>query len=375
MGEADPPRPPRYSRYRAAPRLLRPRARGERERALERLGEGPAPAHRFRRRIPRPAEQRKWYQRITPRRVLAAVVGLVVFWLVLSVVLFFISSLVEEEGPSGSLKGVLAHAGPLLTSANNILVLGSDDRPIGTHEPGANIVGQPSRSDVMLVIRTGGGHAGRLSIPRDTLVNIPGYGEQKINAAYYFGGPALAVKVVENFLGIKINHVVEMNFTTFPDLINAMGGVNYTGGCVYGRLDGGSSNGGYTLRITAGTHHLSGEQALALARIRENLCNPAETELTRERRQQKLFASMKSQIFSFGGFLRLPWIAWDAPRAIRSDISGFSLLELLAAMFIGGSGRSQILEPTGQADVPGVGDALTITPAAVRADVKRFLSG
>ena len=67
-----------------------------------------------------------------------------------------------------------------------------------------------------------------------------------------------------------------------------MGGINYTGGCVVSRINGGFKNGGYTLRLKAGTTHIDGKQALALARTRKNLCNPRENDLTRERRQQKI---------------------------------------------------------------------------------------
>src|SRR5205807_1927613 len=120
---------------------------------------------------------------------------------------------------------VLDPAGYPLTSANNILVLGSDRRQKDSKEPHANTHG-PSRSDSIMLIRTGGGHAARLSIPRDTVVEIPGHGLQKINAAYAFGGPALSISVIKRFLGIPINHVVEVNFENFPQLIDAMSGVN-----------------------------------------------------------------------------------------------------------------------------------------------------
>ena len=84
---------------------------------------------------------------------------------------------------------MLDPAGSPLTSANNILVLGSDTRQKNSKEPGAEKTG-PGRSDTIMLIRTGGGHSARLSIPRDTVVEIPGHGLQKINAAHAFGGPA-----------------------------------------------------------------------------------------------------------------------------------------------------------------------------------------
>ena len=149
-----------------------------------------------------------------------------------------------------------------------------------------------------MLIRTGGGHSARLSIPRDTVVEIPGHGLQKINAAHAFGGPALSISVIKHWLGIPINHLVEVNFENFPQLIDAMGGVNYTGGCIISRLDGGFSRAATPCGSSKGTHHLDGKQALALARTRENLCAPERDRLQREEHQQALFTDMKSRLLS-----------------------------------------------------------------------------
>jgi LCP family protein required for cell wall assembly len=257
-------------------------------------------------------------------------------------------------------------------SATNILVLGSDARPAGTKEPGAD-PGGPSRSDTMMLIRTGGGHSARLSIPRDTLVDIPGHGLAKINAAYYYGGPALAIRTVEDFLGINVNHVVLINFTHFPQLVNAMGGVDYTGSCVVSLISGGFREGGFTLHLTNGTHHLNGAQALALARTRHNLCNPSETDLTRELRQQKLLLAMKSQMLSLTGFFHLPWISWALPQAVETDMGAGTLAGVLASLEVNGNAHTALLEPTG-AEVYGGEDVLTITDAAKQSDVRAFLN-
>ena len=69
-----------------------------------------------------------------------------------------------------------------------------------------------------------------------------------------------------------------------------MGGIDYTGGCVVSKINGGFKNGGFTLRLHRGTTHIDGKQALALARTRHNLCNPKENDLTRARRQQKIIS-------------------------------------------------------------------------------------
>src|SRR6202042_2785294 len=92
--------------------------------------------------------------------------------------------------------------------------------PKGSKEPGADTSDKGSRSDTIMLWRIGGGVSRRLSIPRDTVANIPGYGSTKINAAYAYGGPALAVKTVEQFTGVKINHIIIINLANFPKFID-----------------------------------------------------------------------------------------------------------------------------------------------------------
>ncbi len=227
----------------------------------------------------------------------------------------------------------------------------------------------------MLLIRAGGGRSARLSIPRDTIVSIPGHGRAKINAAYALGGPSLAIATVKQYLGIPINHLVEVNFDNFPALVDALGGVDYTGGCVVSLISGGFRNGGYTLRLKAGTTHLNGKQALALARTRHNSCSPAETDLVRARRQQKLFSAMEHRLLSPGALLRLPLISWNAPPAIRSDMGAASLLGLFGALATSGSPPTQILAPSGTATLPDGGVGLLVSSAERRAATQRLLGG
>jgi anionic cell wall polymer biosynthesis LytR-Cps2A-Psr (LCP) family protein len=149
-----------------------------------------------------------------------------------------------------------------------------------------------------------------------------------------------------------------------------MGGVTWSGGCVDSQISGGTKDGGYSLVLRAGTHHLNGEQALVLARTRENLCDPAWTDLTREISQQQLLAGMEAQVVSPEGFIRLPWIAWDAPQTLETDMGPGTLAGVAAALATSGSGKTEILAPTGA-----IGSGLTITDAAKQADVERFLHG
>ncbi len=372
---------PQYTRYRAGRSVLPHPAGGSARTSGEPLlggGRGVPPrgprgvrgsrgggASGWRRLIPR---------RLTRKGLVLGVLAVIVGWLLLSLLLFLASSQFERTPLPGNVASVLDPAGYPLTAANNILVLGSDRRQKNSKEPGAETTGF-GRSDTIMLIRTGGGHAARLSIPRDTVVEIPGHGLQKINAAHEYGGPAESVSVIEHWLGVPINHVVEVNFENFPQLIDAMGGVGYSGGCIVSKLDGGAANGGFTLRLSAGTHHLDGEEALALSRTRENLCAPNETDIQREEHQQALFNGMKSQLLSPSSFLRLPWIAWHAPPAIISDMSGTELLGMFAALALAGTPPTHVLKPSGQITLPSGEEGLTVSEGAKRADVARFMAG
>jgi len=393
----DPDQPPQYTRYRAGRRLLPRReedAQGPAGDAQGPAGEAQAPGRprRFlghRDEPPRRADGRadgggaggrtdrragRWRRWTKPKRIILTLLALVAGWLVLSLVLFLLSSHFERTSPPSNVAAVLDPGGFPLTSANNILVLGSDRRQKDSKEPGAETTG-PGRSDTIMLIRTGGGHAARLSIPRDTIVEIPGHGQQKINAAHEYGGPAESISVIKNWLHVPINHMVEVNFENFPQLIDAMGGVDYTGGCIVSKLDGGSADGGFTLRLPGGTHHIDGKQALALARTRENLCAPNESDIQREEHQQALFNDMKSRLLSPSSFLRLPLIAWNAPPAIISDMSGPELLGMFAALAVTGTPPTRVLKPTGQTTLPSGEEGLTVSEVARRADVARFMAG
>ena len=143
----------------------------------------------------------------------------------MSLVLFLISAQIERGKVPASAKRALSSGGNMLTSTDTILMIGTDQRPKGSKEPGANTSDAGSRSDTMMLWRVGGGTSRRLSIPRDTATEIPGHGVDKINAAYAFGGPALTIKTVEQMTGVKINHLIIVNLANFPKFINALGGI------------------------------------------------------------------------------------------------------------------------------------------------------
>ena len=108
------------------------------------------------------------------------------------------------------------------------LMVGSDSREdLSAEERKAFGTGDASgqRTDTIMVLHTGDGPNLLMSIPRDSIVEVPGYGQTKINAAYAYDGPRLLVKTVENETGIKIDHFVEVGFGGFVDLVDAVGGI------------------------------------------------------------------------------------------------------------------------------------------------------
>ena len=358
--------PPPYTVYRSAPRGLKSRLRGEDDFALPGGEDGGRRTYRT---------SPGWRDRFTLKRVILGLVGLIVLWVAISLVLFLISSGRPESSLPAATSAALASGGNMLTSTDTVLILGTDQRPAGSKEPGANTHDAGSNSDTIMLWRIGGGVSRRLSIPRDTVAEIPGHGLAKINAGYAIGGPTLAVKTIEQFTGLKINHLIVVNLAAFPPFVDAIGGVDVKTGKICSDISGGTKNGGWSLYLSPGVHHLDGTQALTLARTRENKCDPASNDLTREGYQQQILNGVKGQLFSLHAFLHLPWASWDAPKVLRTDMGGPTLLSLFAASEIGGSAPVDILKPSGAESLPGYGDALTVTPAEVHAAVSKLMNG
>ena len=361
---------PEYKLYRAGPKGLKARLRGEDDEL-----QGPVEYRKYKGGRERgPGTGR----RITPKRVVLGVVGVIVAWLLLSLVLFLISAQTHSGGPLvAAAEPQLSSGGPMLTSANTILILGLDNRPTTGQDSkeggGANTNEADANTDTIMLWRVGGGVSRRLSIPRDTLVNIPGHGQAKINAAWAYGGPALALKVIKQFTGLQINHLVVIDLANFPKFINDIGGVNVKTGRICSTISGGTARGGFTLNLSPGVHHLNGEQAMVLARTRENTCNAASNDLTREATQQQILNSIKSQLLTVHTFFHLPWAAWDAPSVFQTDMGGLTLLQMFAASEIGGSAPPSLLSETNS--TYNGEDVLIPNQANVQAQVNKLLNG
>lgn len=288
-----------------------------------------------------------------------------VAWLVISAVLFVVSATIESGRISSETNAELGGGGNFVTAAGTVLVLGLDKRPPGSKEPGASTTS--ARSDSMLLLRTGAGKSRRLSILRDSYAQIPGYMAQKINAAYTYGGAAMTIRTVEQFLGngIQINHVVIIDFERFPGLIDALGGIDVTvkERCIR------STFGGKTFKLRRGEHHLNGDRALRFARVRRNACNPGEDDRDRARRQQQVMSAIKSKALSPLTFVRLPWVSWAAPKAIVTDMSPVTLIGFLSSMSFGADPSTEVLTPSGA----GPAGSVIVSEAERARAVRKFL--
>jgi LCP family protein required for cell wall assembly len=295
----------------------------------------------LRRRLGRSRDREPGDRRITPGRVVKWIALAVAGWIVLSILLFTISAQLQD-GVSESAEKALSSQGNLLTGSN-VLILGSDARTgdsIDKSQQG------PARADTIMVMHSAFGGVRKLSIPRDAEAEIPGHGVQKINAAYAIGGPSLTIETVENYLGngLKISHLVEVDFEDLPEFIDAFGGVTVH---VKNRICSPPFDNfwkGYNLR--AGERELNGERALGFARVRKNGCAPNENDLDRAERQQELLNAIRRKMLTPAGFLRLPLISWQAPKALKTDLRGPGLMALAMDAAAGSSEDPIVLEPS-----------------------------
>ncbi|MET0510763.1 MAG: LCP family protein [Thermoleophilaceae bacterium] len=353
-----PPDPPEYKVYRARKRPLSRLAGGTDFDSLKRRlsrakGDDPGPDTRDRKRI-------------TPGRVLKWLALAVLGWLVLSFALFMISAQIQD-GVSDEAERALSRKGNLMTGST-ILVLGSDAR---TGESIDDSQGGPSRADTIMLVHAALGSVRKLSIPRDIEVEVPGHGINKINAAYALGGPALTIETVESFLGngLKVNHLVEVDFEDFPELIDSLGGitVNNKSRICSPPFD----NFWRGLIFRKGEIELDGRRALGFARVRKNPCAPAEDDRARAARQQEVLRALGAQAKSPSTFFRLPWVSWKAPKALKTDMKGPGLMALFADMATGNSDETEVLESGCCIN----GSNLFVSDGAKRAAVDKLLNG
>ena len=247
----------------------------------------------------------------------------------------------------------------------DILILGSDRR-----------AGQPdlgARSDTLIVVRLDprAGSISMLSVPRDLLVDIPGYGQNKINAAYSLGGAKLSLQVVKQLLGVPINDFIDINFNGFEQVINRLGGAylmidhryyNNTAVTNYASID-----------IQPGYQRLRGSQALGWVRYRHD----QNGDFTRIVRQQMFLREMKRELVGSAQLSSLPrflGVMNVISHNVTSDISSLGRLYQLLTLTLR-LDTNHIYQTHIEGSTPTIGGIsyVTATPQQVRSAVQQFL--
>ncbi|MFF0792836.1 LCP family protein [Streptomyces spiralis] len=216
--------------------------------------------------------------------------------------------------------------GKVDNGSENILVLGSDTRSGGNKKLGGGTDDGSARSDTAMIVHVYAGHkkAGVVSIPRDTLVDRPECTDAKggthpavhgvmFNEAYSTGGATCAVKTVESLTGVRMDHYLEVDFSGFQKLIDELGGVQVTTTKTIHDPDS-------HLNLDAGTHTLTGQQALGLVRTRHGVGDGSD--LGRIQLQQAFVKALVDQVKHVGLFTdpkKLYDLADTATRAVTTD--------------------------------------------------------
>jgi LCP family protein required for cell wall assembly len=219
---------------------------------------------------------------------------------------FPITSILQQEGQTSTL-----HSYRVVS----VLLMGTDARP---DEYG------PSRTDSMMVVvvNLDTSSVTVISIPRDLWVNIPGYGEGRINTAYFLGelwedGSGVAQQTVSQLLGIPITHTAVVDFDTFRALIDKVGGVDVV---VPVAIDDPwfptDDYGTYHLQIPAGENHFDGETALAYARTRHG-----SSDMERAARQQQVVQAVRDKLTSAEQIPNLPAYIRDGFESVETSLS------------------------------------------------------
>jgi polyisoprenyl-teichoic acid--peptidoglycan teichoic acid transferase len=246
--------------------------------------------------------------------------------------------------------------GSVLSAPTTLLVLGSDRRG---HEP--------ARSDSILLMRFDPKThtVSQLSIPRDTLVDVPGRGQMKINEAFFWGGSPLAIKVISDFTGVPINHVMLVNFHGFPDLIDSVGGVVVD---VPQDLTSWYS-GNQTVHFKKGPQLMMGQEALVYSRVRHS-----DSDFMRMGRQQQVVQALEAKIARPRNVFHLPWIGAQFMKGAATDLTTSQIMGLAYIDWRAKGARQYKLVLQGTPEMIGGGSYVVVDPAVKARTVRHFLS-
>ncbi len=181
------------------------------------------------------------------------------------------------------------------TNGTNWLLVGSDSRAGLSPEDAARLQAgeldeSVGRTDTIMLVHkpSGGGETRIVSFPRDSWVNIPGHGEDKINQAFTLGGPKLLQKTIEQATGLRIDHYAEIGFGGFANLVDAVGGIDM---CLDEPLQDPMAG----IDLQQGCQKMDGPTALGYVRSRYTSANG---DLDRVERQRKFLEALDKKMSS-----------------------------------------------------------------------------
>lgn len=208
----------------------------------------------------------------------------------------------------------------------NILLLGVDDGDPGNAD-------SPRRSDTMMVasVNTHDGTVRLLSIPRDTRVNIPGHGSDKITHAFFYGGADLSTQTVEQFLHVSIDHYVVIDWKAFIKVVDILGGVDIN---VAHDMNYEDPYENLSIHLRKGQQHLNGEGAGEYVRFRHDELG----DIGRVQRQQEFLKALTDQMMQAGTIVKLPSLISVVRQYVKTDMDTITLIKLansLAALKAG----------------------------------------
>lgn len=289
-------RPPGTGRPGAAGPAGPPRGPRPRTDTWEPSGAPPAPPRR-----PAPAPRRRRRGRGLRLAVLLLVALLLAYPLSLGWVAWSSIDKVPEVASATS------------TPGTTFLLVGSDSRAGLTDEQVQELAtgtesdagGQRTDTILLLHVPRGTGPSVLVSLPRDSYVDIPGNGQNKLNAAFAFGGPQLLVQTVEGETGIGIDSYVETGFAGFATVVEALGGIEV---CPPAPLQDPAAG----IDLPAGCQEVAGAQALGYVRSRQT---DATGDLARVQRQREVLGGIMDRTLD-------PALLLNPPRAYRTADAG-----------------------------------------------------
>lgn len=193
-----------------------------------------------------------------------------------------------------------------------IMIIGIDERP-----------GEGARADtvILAIMNTTNPELKLLSIPRDTRVTIPNRGADKINHAQAYGGAMLLTETVSEFLDIKVDRYIQLNFNSFREVVDILDGMEYT---VESRMYYPDEN----IDLNPGKQNLNGDKALQYVRYRSD----GRGDVGRVERQQKFMMEFISQKLKLKNALKIPELVGEINSSVKTNLGITEMVSIGMAM-------------------------------------------